>query len=56
MQRSRIFKQWSRCCGAGIGLSLMGAQEQFHIKSISFFIVLVINEKMLKFQQVVLEK
>ena len=26
------FKQSSRCCGSGISLSLMGAQEQFHLK------------------------
>ena len=30
MQRKRIFNQSSRCCGSGVGLSLMGAQEQFH--------------------------
>ena len=26
MQRSRVFAQSSRCCGSGIGLSLMGVR------------------------------
>ena len=34
MQRSRVFKQSSRCYGSGwpLGLSLMVVQEQFHLK------------------------
>ena len=36
MQRQRIFKQSSGCWGSGIDLSLMGAQEQFHLKIKTF--------------------